>query len=66
VEDWLRYLRERTATITASIDRNGPSKDTTRFADILRDQYLLALGVCELTPQDTDSLARLVSLLDRP
>ena len=62
VDDWLRYLRERTDTVVKAIDTNGPGKDATRFAAILRDQYLLAQGVCDLMPADTESSARLEHL----
>jgi hypothetical protein len=65
-DDWLRYLRERTQIVTASLRTHGPSKDATRFAAILRDQFLLAQGVCDLTPEDTAALKDLEQLGSSP
>ena len=61
-QDWLRYLRERTQTLTTFVDANGTTDDAARFGAILRDQYLLAQGVVDLTRPDADALATLEGL----
>ena len=60
--DWLRYLRERTDMLAASIDTHGSTPDAALLAAILHDQYLLALGVSELASEDTQAMTRLERL----
>jgi hypothetical protein len=57
--DWLRYLRVRTDQLCARVEAGTANESTATLGAILADQFLLALGVREPSPEDAAALQRL-------
>lgn len=60
---WFAHLRTLGDVLARAVDEHGPGESARTLALVLRDQYLLALGIRELNLRDEMALARLDILL---
>ena len=62
---WLAYLAALTALVERGADADVAEPERVILAEILRDQYRLAPGVLDLSPDDEARGDRLEEMLDR-
>ena len=60
---WLAHLRVLSDLLASAVAEHGPTRSARTLALVLRDQYVLALGIREPDRNDREQLARLEALL---
>ena len=60
---WFAHIRALTDLLSRAVEERGASRSARTLALVLRDQYLLALGIRALDGKDEEQLVRLDGLL---